>query len=85
MSKTLDLPDSVYIALQRAAEASGTTPANWIAARLPETEGEEPGTLADLFAGRVGRIRSGGREALSENTGERFAEHLERKSREGTL
>jgi len=86
MSKALDLPDSVYSALQKAAEESGTTPADWIAARLPEAEEEpEPRTLADLFAGRVGRIRSGGRETLSENTGERFAEHLERKRREGTL
>ncbi|HMF14736.1 MAG TPA: hypothetical protein VKE94_20615 [Gemmataceae bacterium] len=34
MSKPLDLPDAVYAALQQAAEANGTTPADWIAAHL---------------------------------------------------
>jgi hypothetical protein len=36
MSQHLELPDAVYAALQRAAQESGTTPAGWIAARLPE-------------------------------------------------
>jgi hypothetical protein len=32
MSRTLKLPDPVYKALQEVAEASGTTPVDWIAA-----------------------------------------------------
>ena len=35
MSRTLELPDPVYDALVRAAKASGETPVDWIAARLP--------------------------------------------------
>jgi hypothetical protein len=37
MSQNLYLPDAVYKALQQAAEANGTSPADWIAAHLPET------------------------------------------------
>jgi hypothetical protein len=70
MTKTLQLPDPLYDALERAAEASGTTPAGWIAARLPRPHDEgaatEARTLADLLAGRVGRVRSGGKQTLSE-------------------
>jgi hypothetical protein len=39
-------------------------------------------TLADEFAGRTGVIGSGGQERLSENTGEKFVDHLEGKCRE---
>jgi hypothetical protein len=94
MSRTLELPDAVYAALREAAEASGLTPAAWIAARLPRTgasaqaqAGAEPvpGTLAGRFAGRTGVVGSGGRERLSEDTGEKFAEHLEGKRRAGRL
>lgn len=93
MSRMLELPDPVYAALSKAAAACGLTPAGWIAAHLPETGAstqplssvERPQTLADLFAGRVGQIDSGGGERLSEDTGERFAEHLEDKRRAGRL
>lgn len=34
MSQTVRLPDALYKALQEAAEANGTTPADWIAAHL---------------------------------------------------
>ncbi|HEV3118813.1 MAG TPA: hypothetical protein VGY58_17310 [Gemmataceae bacterium] len=37
MSRTLRLPDVVYAALEEVARASGKTPADWIAAHLPET------------------------------------------------
>jgi hypothetical protein len=37
MTQKLNLPDPVYKALQEAAEASGTTPADWIASHLPDT------------------------------------------------
>jgi hypothetical protein len=89
MSHNLELPDVLYAALQKAAEASGITPEGWIAAHLPhennQTFSSKPKTLADLFAGRVGRMRSGGKETLSENCGEKYAAHLEQKRREGHL
>lgn len=93
MSRMLELPDSVYEALREAAAARGLSPAAWISAHLsgdvapePSRENaESPQTLADLFTGRVGRIGSGGRERLSESTGEQFAEHLEAKRRANHL
>jgi len=83
----------VYAALEDVAEASGMTPADWIASRLATDAppGEEPRdsspprTAADIFAGRVGRVRSGGKESLSENTGRKFGEYLEEKKRAGHL
>ena len=35
MSRSIELPDTVYNALQRLAEEEGTTPAEWIAEKLP--------------------------------------------------
>ena len=46
---------------------------------------QSPRTLADLFAGRVGRIRSGGKERLSEECGAAFTDYLEEKRRAGHL
>ncbi len=34
MSRTVELPDAVYAALEEAARASGATAADWIAAHL---------------------------------------------------
>lgn len=90
MSRTIELPDPVYRALRDAAEASGLSPAAWIAVRVgapAEAGADEPpaGTLAERFAGRVGQIASGGRESLSEGAGQAFAEHLEAKRRTGHL
>lgn len=34
MTRTVELPDAVYAALNEAARASGTTAADWIAAHL---------------------------------------------------
>ena len=88
MSHILEIPDTLYDALKEAADASGLTPLAWIAAHLPQsptTKGAERNsstrTLADLFAGRVGRIRSGGKERLSEGCGEKFTDYLEDKRR----
>jgi len=88
MSRSIDLPDSVYAALEEAAAASGTTPADWIAAHLPqpaptvepECDGQPPLTLADEFAGRVGLLSSG-RSDLSERVSELFAEGMVEKHR----
>jgi hypothetical protein len=94
MNRTLELPEDVYAALREAAEASGMTPADWIAAHLPSPdasaenghEGQPAArTLADEFAGRIGVIGSGGQERLSENTGEKFADHLEARRQSGHL
>ena len=89
MSQNLELPDPIFDALQQAASASGTTPIGWIAAHLPVPDPplapNGAKSLADLLAGRVGLIHSGGKEALSENCGERFTDYLEQKRREGRL
>ena len=94
MGQMLEIPDALYTALQRAAAASGLSPLAWIAAHLPtpqvpSDEGLDqergPKTLADLFAGRVGRIRSGGKDGLSEECGGAFTDYLEEKRRAGRL
>jgi hypothetical protein len=88
MSQVIEMPDSVYSVLQRAAEAEGTTPVGWISSRLaaaPASTTLSPRSLAELFAGRVGKIASGGRGDLSEDTGRRFGEYLEAKKRAGQL
>lgn len=87
MTRNLELPENVLEALQRAASAAGQTPSDWIAAHLPveehailpDTTERRAKTLADLFEGRTGKVRSGGGEALSETCGAKFAEHLEAK------
>lgn len=85
MTKTIELPDPVYSALEEVARASGNDPAAWVAERVAEVRGQlahgtEPGagarTLGDLFAGRVGVIRSGGAEGLSEHGGKRLTDYL---------
>jgi len=37
MSRTIELPDAVYAAVEKAAQASGATAADWIAAQIPAT------------------------------------------------
>jgi hypothetical protein len=54
-------------------------------AGLPTFKEEEEGTLADLFAGRVGVVDSGGSEHLSRDCGEKFTEYLLQKKRKGHL
>jgi hypothetical protein len=93
MSQTLEIPDGVFDALKKAAEAGGITPVGWIEARLAEGRTQAIGmqaaaparTLADRFAGRYGFVDSGGSERLSEREGDDFAAHLEEKRRQGCL
>lgn len=40
MSRTLELPEAVYAGLLEAAKASGVSPAEWIAAKLPSSPAE---------------------------------------------
>ncbi len=88
MAKTLELPDPVFDALQEVANACGTTPADWIAAKLPSSP-QEPirkyKSLADALEGFIGTVHSGSKEPLSQNCGERFTDYLVQKKREGRL
>lgn len=89
MSRNLELPDPVFDALEQAATATGTTPVGWISAHLPAPPKPNPfegaKSLADAMAGHIGTIHSGGKEALSQNCGERFTDYVVQKRREGRL
>jgi hypothetical protein len=49
MSRSLELPDSIYKGLLEAAGASGVTPVDWIAERLPRKDESSP-TVANRQA-----------------------------------
>jgi hypothetical protein len=90
MSQIVKIPDPVFSALEKAAQAVGTTPAGWIAAQLAIAAPPDPKTtpiqsLADRFAGRVGRIRGEDQTNFSERCGEQFSEHLEAVKQAGHL
>jgi len=70
----------------RLAERHPASAADVKAPSTTDNDGAQqpPKTMADLFAGRVGRIRTGNKN-LSENCGEKFTDHLEAKRREGRL
>ena len=92
MNRSVELSDEDYARLQEAAAAEGVTPAEWIAGRLPVCpkaqpcgKGKPTRTMADLFAGRVGVVASGGDGRLSENTGDRFGDLLAEQRRAGRL
>jgi hypothetical protein len=88
----IQISEDVYRDLELAALALGTTPAEWIAARLPgrspaseRAEGAQPPrTLADEFAGYIG-LFSSGRGDLSERVSEVFTEGMAEKRRAGRL
>ncbi len=83
------MPDGLYSDLMETAAAHGMTPLDWIAAQVGKTKSKPRKnagkTLADLFVGRVGRIRSGGKECLSEDAGKKFAADLEARRKSGHL
>ena len=90
MSHVVEIPDPVYSALEKAALAVGTTPAGWIAAQLARAASADPGaapsgSLAERFAGRIGKIRGEGQTHFSDRCGEQFTEHLEAKKQSGHL
>jgi hypothetical protein len=84
--RVVEVPEDVYHGLQEEALASGTTPAEWIAAHLsqpatavqPECEGQPPSTLVDGWAGYIGRFSSGCGD-LSERVSEIYAEGMMEK------
>lgn len=89
MSRTLELPEAVYAALERAAADRGMTLVAWITARAFSTQPPMPddapaGTLAERMAPYLGVIDSGIGD-LSVNCGEKFTDYLEEKRRAGHL
>lgn len=70
--------------LESSSGSSGTVSDNDRPVPLEEKV-EEGKTAADLFAGRIGRIRSGGEENLSRDTGKAFTEYVLQKKRDGNL
>jgi hypothetical protein len=86
--RMIQVSEDVYRDLELEALALGTTPAEWIAARLPDRspattldEGaQSPRTPADEFAGYIG-LFSSGRGDLSERVSELFAEGMVEKHR----
>jgi hypothetical protein len=72
MTRTVELPEKVWSALQQAATAGGVTPAGWIAAHLPvptdangisssvdeeDTDHPEPPTYNSVPLERVGAVQ----------------------------
>lgn len=95
---TIEFSEQDFAAIERAAAAEGIPVDEWVVANLPlngsraeshaspPSTGTKPGrTMADLLAGRVGVIRSGGDGRLSEKHSEVFAELLEEQRRAGRL
>ena len=88
MSKTINLPEEVFTALEQAAAAHGQTPAEWIAAHLPVVESQPPRTgkdFADYLRQRSNRWRSDTPANTAENHSEEFGKILEQKRQEGNL
>jgi hypothetical protein len=88
MTIELDLPPETEERLRKRAELVGQDPATYVQALVDrDLSGEQPSpqSLAELLAGRVGVVHSGGGERLSEDTGGKFTDYLEQKRREGHL
>jgi hypothetical protein len=57
MTSELNLPDRIYLALLKAASDSGTTPAAWIAERLPSIDQDISPTEEEIQAANA-RLRA---------------------------
>ena len=82
MTITLDLVPDLEARLRRRAAREGTNEQEVALRLLADTLAEDEeevspaaGSMADLFAGRLGQVAGSG-EAYSENGGRRFAAHL---------
>jgi hypothetical protein len=93
MSRTLELPDDVYAAVERAAAARGKTPAEWVAEKAggtahprPDREDVQPGpkTLRERLAGIIGSVEIDPSK-LREDPNDPYWNHLLQKWREGRL
>jgi hypothetical protein len=92
MSRSVELSDEEYARLEEAAATEGITPSAWIAERLPVRpegqpclNGKPAQSLADLFAGHIGRFSSGHGNPRIEDLRESYGEYLEAKHRAGHL
>lgn len=90
MTLMLELEPEVETRLRRKAERAGQSLPEYLIA-VAEAEPEEAGDDAsegsayDLFKGSIGHFRSGGEGRWSENCGEKFAEGMAEKRRQGHL
>lgn len=89
MTLMLELSPETEARLQRKAERAGQSLPDYLLAVADAEEDEEEldvagGSAADLFAGRVGRIK-GSTEAYSQNCGERFTQYVVEKHKAGNL
>lgn len=88
MTLTLELTPAEEEQLRREASRRGQEMTDYArTVLLPADDSGPPApgeSLADAFAGRIGRI-DGTTEALSEETGRRFTEYLVEKQRQGRL
>jgi hypothetical protein len=90
MALMLELPPDVEARLRRKAERAVQGLPDYLLAVADAKADEEEtdaseGSAADLFAGRIGRFRSGGDGEWSENCGEKFAEGMAKRRRRGRL
>lgn len=89
MTVTLNLRPEVESTLRRMAEREGQDLAIYMQSIMEREANKDAqqsdGTAADLFAGRLGGIHSGGQGRWSENAGEKFAAGMEEKRRQGHL
>jgi hypothetical protein len=94
MDRIIELPDSVYEALQAVAAKSGTDPVGWIKTQLAETEAkpetkhdEAPKTMYDLLKPHIGVVQSDGvpHKTNSDDYSQQFLEILLEKQRKGHL
>ena len=90
MTLMLELSADTEARLRRKAERAGQSlPEYLLAVADAEEDEEEPnaseGSAYDLFEGLIGRVGSGGEGNWSENCGEKFAEGMAEKRRQGHL
>lgn len=86
MTLMLELSPETEARLRRKAERAGQSLPDYLLA-VANAESEEEaseGSAADLFAGRIGRIK-GSTEAYSQNCGQRFTEYVVEKHKAGNL
>jgi hypothetical protein len=87
MRLTIELPADVADRLVEHAARRGVTPEQWVAETvlkrfpLPPPPGE---SLAEFLDGYVG-VASGNGEPNAQDTGQKFADHLAEKKRQGNL
>ena len=90
MTLMLELSPDTEARLRRKAERAGQSLSDYLLA-VADAEGDEEetdaseGSAADLFAGRIGRFRSGGDGDWSQDTGRKFAKGMAEKRRQGRL